>query len=176
MVTKKANCHRDMPLSRRLFLGGLAAAGPVAAAQPNKSEQSETDRANHAYQLRVDAAQLERDAPDVTHLNNGDEDRYLSKIGNYSKGLPHNDAGEVDLDAYKTLSHAMTTGQPADFEAITMGMADPAVQRKFGNPQAGMAFNLEGAHPQRLAMPPAPAFRRAEDAADGVGLYTPAPA
>ena len=160
-----------MPLSRRLFLGGLAAAGPVAAAQPNKSEQSETDRANHAYQVRVDAAQLERDAPDVAHLNNGDEDRYPSKIGNYSKGLPHNDVGEVDLNAYNTLSRAIATGQPADFEAITMGMADQALQRKFVNPQAGMAFNLEGADPQRLAMPPAPAFSSAEQAADVVELY-----
>jgi hypothetical protein len=171
MVNKKVNCPQDISLSRRLFLGGLAAAGPIAAAQPNRSELSETDRANQAYQLRVNAAQLERDAPDVTRLTNGDEDRYPSKIGNYSKGLPHNDAGEVDLDAYNTLSHAMTTGQPADFETITMGMADPALQRKFVNPQAGMAFNLEGADPQRLVIPPAPAFGSAEQAADVVELY-----
>jgi hypothetical protein len=164
MVTKHS-------LSRRLFIGGLAASGPVAAAEPNKSEQSDAARANQAYQIRVDAAQLERDAPGVIHLNNGDEDRYPSKIGNYSKGLPHNDAGEVDLNAYNTLSQAMTTGQPADFEAIVMGMADPALQRKFVNPQAGMAFNLEGADPHSLVMPPAPAFSSAEQAADVVELY-----
>jgi hypothetical protein len=167
MMIKQAKCHRDMPLSRRLFLGGLAAAGPIAAAQPNKSEQSETDRANQAYQLRVNAAQLERDAPGVTHANNGDEDLYPNRIGSYSKGLPHNDAGEVDLSAYNTLSRALTTGQPADFEVITMGMAD----RKFVNPQAGMAFNLEGADPQRLVMAPAPAFSSAEQAAEVVELY-----
>src|SRR5712692_2450870 len=119
MANDKVNCPHDISLSRRLFLGGLAVAGPVAAVQP---EQSGTDRENHAYRIRVDAAQLERHAPDPAHLNNGDEDRYPSKIGNYSKGLPHNDAGEVDLDAYNTLSHAIATGQPADFETITMGM------------------------------------------------------
>src|SRR5438874_4135491 len=107
--------HCEAPLSRRLFLGGLAVAGPVAATQPHQSEQSEADRVNHAYQIRVDAAQLERDAAGVAHANNGDEDLYPSKIGNYSKGLPHNDFGEVDLTAYNTLSRAMTTGQPADF-------------------------------------------------------------
>src|SRR6476660_7223818 len=138
------DCDPDTPLSRRLFLGGLAAVGPIAAAQPNRSAQSETARANQAYRIRLEAAQLERDIPEAAHPTNGDEDLYPNKIGNYSKGLPHDDAGEADPKAYETLLRALTTAQPADFEAIVMGSADPALQRKFVNPQAGMAFNLEG--------------------------------
>jgi hypothetical protein len=165
------DCHPDAPFSRRLFLGGIAAVGPIAAAQPNKSAQSETTRADQAYQIRLEAAQLERDIPQAAHPNNGDEDLYPNKIGNYTKGLPHDDAGEADPKAYETLLRALTTAQPADFEAIVMGSADPALQRKFVNPQAGMAFNLEGADPQHLAIPPAPAFSSAEQAADVVELY-----
>jgi len=77
----------------------------------------------------------------------------------------------VDLNAYSALLNALTTGRPADFEAIAMGSPDPASQRKFVNPQAGIAFNLEGADPQRLSIAPALAFNSAEQAADAVELY-----
>src|SRR5262245_36129342 len=110
-------------LARRLFLGGLAAAGAAAAtpSNPNNAADTEADRTAKAYQLRVDAARLERDAPITPPVNNGDEELYANKIGNYSKGLPHNDAGEVDVNAYAALLNACATGLAADFEAITMG-------------------------------------------------------
>src|SRR5438309_6529409 len=135
--------YPDAPLSRRFLLGGLAAAAAITPAEPETPQ--DRHRANRAYRIRVDAARLDRDAPSATPLTNGDEDRYSNKIGNYSKGLPHDDAGEVDLNAYNTLTHALTTQKPADFEAVIMGSADPALQRKFVNPQAGLAFNLESA-------------------------------
>jgi hypothetical protein len=167
------HCHSDAPLSRRLFLGGIAASTPLAAAQPHlkNSEQSDSSRSSQAYRIRVDAARIERDAPAATHLTNGDEDLYPSRIGNYSKGLPHNDFGEVDPNAYAAFLYALTTARPADFESIPMGSADPALQRKFVNPQAGMAFNLQGADSQHLSIAPAPAFSSAEQAADAVELY-----
>jgi hypothetical protein len=157
-------------LSRRIFLGGLAAAGPAAVAEQDLTP-ADRHRANQAYRIRVEAARLERDAPSSEQRNNGDEDRYPNRIGTYSKGLPHNDAGEVDLNAYATFSNAMTNREPADFEAIIMGSADPALQRKFVDPQAGMAFSLEGADSHHLTIPPAPAFDSAEQAADAVELY-----
>ena len=49
-----------------------------------------------------DAALAEYHLPIVSHPNNGDEDLYSNKIGNYSKGLPHNNVGEVDLTAYNS--------------------------------------------------------------------------
>src|SRR5438445_5211725 len=167
------NRNRNAPVARRLFLGGLAAVGTAAAAGPNSrnSAEPQDDRASQAYQLRVDAARLERDALPVQQVNNGDEDSFPNKIGNYSKGLPHNDFGEVDVNAYAAYRTALTTGLPTDFEAIPMGSADPASQRKFVNPQAGIAFNLEGADSHHLTIGPAPAFSSAEQAADTIELY-----
>ena len=103
------------PVSRRMFLGGLAATGSAVAARPNLNHPAETDadRARQAYQIRVDAAQLEWDAPSNTHATNGDEDSYPNRVGNFSKGLPHNEFGEVDLDNYGTLLNALTTGRPS---------------------------------------------------------------
>jgi hypothetical protein len=167
------NASPFFPLSRRVFLSGVAAAGSVAA-QPNENNQSQSDtahRTKEAYRIRVDAARLERDVHGDIQLDNGDEALYPTRIGNFTKGLPHNDAGEVDLNAYSTLQRALSSGRHADFEAIVMGSPDPASQRKFVNPQAGIAFNLEGADSHQLVIPPAPAFGSAEQAADAVELY-----
>src|SRR5262245_4908112 len=165
--------HPHTPVARRLFLGGLAAAGTAASSWPNtiRPAEPQEERATQAYQLRVDAARLERDASPVQQVNNGDEDSYPNKIANYSKGLPHNEFGEVDLNAYAAYLKALTTGLPEDFEMIPMGSADPASQRKFVNPQSGIAFNMEGADSHHLAIAPAPAFNSAEQAADAVELY-----
>ena len=40
------------------------------------------------------------------YIDNGDEARYPDKIGSCSKGLPHNNFGEVDHTAYATLTKA----------------------------------------------------------------------
>jgi hypothetical protein len=69
----------------------------------------------------VKAAAFERSQPLPPHLNNGDETTHLNRIGNYSKGLPHDQFGEVDPAAYNSLLQAVNTGQPADFQAITLG-------------------------------------------------------
>lgn len=162
-------------LTRRLLLGGIAGVSSAAASEPRQDNSARSDparhRANEAYRIRLQAAKFNRDLPSEAQPTNGDEERLSSKIGNYSKGLPHNDAGEVDLNAYSTLTYALTTGRPADFEGIIMGSLDLASQRKLVNPQAGMAFNMDGADPQRLTMPAAPAFSSAEQAADAVELY-----
>lgn len=60
------------------------------------------------------------------HHNNGDEERYrrpngkLSYIGNFSKGLRHNYAGEVITDAYQAMVRAMYSADPALFERTAM--------------------------------------------------------
>jgi hypothetical protein len=78
-------------------------------------------RRKRAYRLRQKAAEFQRNLLLPAHPTNGDEELYLNKIGSYSKGLPHNRLGEVDLRAYETLLFALSTGQPAAFEAIPMG-------------------------------------------------------
>ncbi|HSE98788.1 MAG TPA: vanadium-dependent haloperoxidase [Blastocatellia bacterium] len=118
-------------------------------------------RRNQAYQIRLDAARSEKNIPVVDHPANGDELLYANRIANYSKGLPHNSLGEVDLAAYASLIRAISTGNPAVFESINLGGSV-----KLTNPQAGLAFDMQGPDSHSLTMRPAPAFSSAEEAAE----------
>ena len=123
-------------------------------------------RINQAFQIRIRAAEFEKNLPFPNHTCNGDEELYPNKIASYSKGLPHNNLGEVDLDAYHALIRSLTTGNPADFEHIHLGG-----DRKLVNPQAALAFGLEGPDSHHLAIPPAPTFSSAEEASEMGELY-----
>ena len=127
-------------------------------------------RREQAFQVREDAALFQRQFPIPDHPTNTDEDELPNKIGNYSKGLPHNSLGEVDPTAYASLIHALSTGKPEDFDAIIMGCSDPG-HRKLVDPQAGLACDLQGTDSHQCAIPPAPAFSSAEEAAEMVELY-----
>ena len=113
----------------------------------------------------------QRDLAIPADPSNGDEERYPNKIGTFTKGLPHNQLGEVDLNAYNAVIRAMSSGSPADMENIPMGWPDPAKQRKLVDPQAGLAFSLEGSDPQVFPFPAPPAFDSAEEAGELVELY-----
>jgi hypothetical protein len=123
-------------------------------------------RERQAFNLRVEVAERQKDLPLADHPTNGDEERYPNKIASFTKGLPHNNLGEVDLNAYNALLRAVSTGQPADYEAIPLGGP-----RKLINPQAGLAFELEGPDSHSLTMPAPPAFASAEAAGEMVELY-----
>ncbi|MGA8593941.1 MAG: vanadium-dependent haloperoxidase [Bryobacteraceae bacterium] len=123
-------------------------------------------RADMSEQIRDTAAQNERNLPIPTHPDNGDETLYHTKVGNYSKGLPHNSHGEVDLNAYQSMLTAMNSGNVTDFENIVLGGAVPLV-----DPQAGLAYDLEGTDSHQLSMPPAPALISDVKAAEAVELY-----
>jgi len=187
-IHKNALPHNSSPekgaahaLPRREFfrLGSLTAAASLSLpallknspANAGETPNGPGQRRNRAYQIRQQAAmsQMQQGAP--AHPNNGDELAYPNKIGNFSKGLPHNALGEVDLNAYQAFSHASITGDPADFEAIPMGCPDLARRSKLVNPQAGLAFDLEGADSHSLAMLPAPAFSSAQEASEIVENY-----
>ncbi|MBI3927630.1 MAG: vanadium-dependent haloperoxidase [Armatimonadetes bacterium] len=116
--------------------------------------------------MRFDCAQtaFDRGVPD--HSSNGDEGRLPGFIGNYSKGLPHNLLGGVDPNAYQALLGAVNQGTFAAFEGVPMGG-----QRLLTNPLAGMAFDLEGPDSHALAVPPAPSFDSAAQAADMAEVY-----
>jgi hypothetical protein len=100
-----------------------------------------------------------------------DEHSRLNLIGNYHKGLPHDDHGEVDPGAYLSLLRAVLSGKPADFEAIPLGYG--RFGRKLTNPQAGLATDLEGPKPADpdLTMAPPPRLGSAAEAAEAVELY-----
>jgi hypothetical protein len=133
--------------------------------------QSRLTRANLAYRLRCKAALSQRRLQPALHPTNGDEERYPSRIGNFSKGLPHNAIGEVDPFAYTAWLKALKKGKPAYFEAIPMGASSPSLQRKFVNPQSALAFDLQGADSHALAVPPPPAFASNEAAGEMVENY-----
>jgi hypothetical protein len=119
-----------------------------------------------AYKCRMTAAKMARDRPLVYHINNGDEDLYPNKIGSYSKGLPHNALGEVNLAAYATLVRAQQSQQFSDFENIQLAGA-----RKLTSPMAGLAMDLEGPDSHHVTLPPAPKLASAETAGEAVELY-----
>lgn len=96
-----------------------------------------------------------RDLEPKINRNNGEEDTLrdpdtgeLIYAANYTKGMPHDAIGEVDPDAYKALLKAVDSQDPADFEAIPIGPGSqpgPQIElRRYVDPQAGVAFDLEG--------------------------------
>jgi len=171
-------------LSRRNFLHGVGgatvatlaaqalnvrAATPAAAAAQAAPAPvlTPSQRRTAARQTRMDAAQMAYSRPVAAAVTNGEEGDYGGKrLGNFSKGLPHNSLGEVDLAAYTALLHALDTASNADFEAVPMGGV-----RRLTSPQAGMAFDLEGPDAQDLAIRPAPRIDSAEEAGEMAELY-----
>ena len=143
---------------------------PAPAPPPPYGVQTSAARADTAEKIRCDAAKFERHVPLPTHADNGDEALYPNKIGSYSKGLPHNSFGEVDPAAYAALSMAVTSGLPADFQAIPLG-GPLGGSVKLVNPQAGLAFDLMGADSHALSIPPAPKVASAVRASEMVELY-----
>lgn len=119
---------------------------------------------------RLDAANLRNSQPDATQTPNGDES-YPDFRGSFSKGLPHDNLGEVDPAEYvkfKTIftdALAGNTDIQNKLEALTMG-APPVSRRKWVDPQGGLAVSLDGADPRKLSIPAAPKFNSAEIAAE----------
>lgn len=163
--------------NRRAFLGkvGVAGAATLAAGVIGVEPLLETERtqvraatgsnqrANECAKLRRDAAiaGLQATPQNLQHPNNQDESLYPNKLGSYSKGLPHNNDGTVVLSAYEALVKALNSGAPSDFDAIPLGGA-----RLLTNPQAGLAFDMQGPDAHALVQPPAPAFASRAQAAE----------
>src|SRR5688572_8135720 len=100
-------------LGRRRFLSraGAGAAAPATvsatagmaipalageadeAGTARESAAAAANRVKKSYQYRMSAAKMARRRPLVAHVNNGDDERYASKAGSYSKGLPHDERG-----------------------------------------------------------------------------------
>lgn len=123
-------------------------------------------RRNDAYSLRNAAASAQAEVTYGTQETNEDEGLYADYRASFTKGLPHNNLGEVDTAAYDTLLGALETGQTQDFEAIPLGGT-----RKLANPQGAYRFELVGLDSHKTFMRPAPAFESAETAAEMCELY-----
>lgn len=187
------NIQRDAPvedsssvnsLGRREFIGniGMVTTATLAASVLGLSSISDDiipeakaaeigplnphQRRRQAFRVRRQAAVFQKNLPLPDHPCNGDEGLYPDKIGNYTKGLPHNSLGEVDIDAYDALLNALSSGSPDDFERVPI-----SGDIKLKNPQSGLAFDLIGSDSHHLGIPPAPTFNSAEEAAEIAELY-----
>lgn len=120
-------------------------------------------RAWSAYRLRVSSATRNfRDAAIPVPVDNGDEERYADFRNSFSKGLPHNELGEVDPAAYNQLLEAIETADPERFENLTMGVGD----RRLANPQGMYNFYLEGRDTNTFFLAPAAEFASAFQACE----------
>jgi membrane-associated phospholipid phosphatase len=132
---------------------------------PSRAERRERAKERREESIR---ANLE-DRPLVPHPTNDDESRFgeaVNYFASYSKGLPHDEYGETDPEAYETLHDALTAENGGDFEAVPQ----PGV-RPLTNPEAAVSYNPVGLDPNDVYGPAPPAFDSAETAAEMVELY-----
>jgi membrane-associated phospholipid phosphatase len=161
--------------NRRSFLGGVAGLAtlpsPVLGWSPASLHQGlgdETgeDRATRAWQLRIAAADRQRQRPVPIHETNGDEERYPNRIGSFSKTLPHDARGEVDRVAYQRYREILDVAKTEDFEQIPVGG-----EGRLTSPQAGLAYELIGSDASTFIQPPPPAFASAALMAELIENY-----
>lgn len=118
-------------------------------------------RREASKRIRIRAAESRENAPAPAHQNNGDEARYAAQnhYASFSKGLQHDPAtGEVVEASYQSLLAALASGRFSDFEEIIPGVP-PNQSVKLTDPQAGLAFDLEGIDGHQVTLPPAYTFR-----------------
>lgn len=103
------------------------------------------------------------------HPQNDDEQRFgreYNYFAAYSKGLPHDEHGEVDPAAFEALKAALKAPEGGDFDAVPV----PGV-RPLTNPEAAISYNTMGLDPNDVYCVAAPPFDSAETAAEMVELY-----
>ncbi|WP_223155169.1 vanadium-dependent haloperoxidase [Alkalibacillus aidingensis] len=119
-----------------------------------------------AFQIRLNNAENKRDSPVPDHTCNNDEQTYSNKIGNYSKGLPHDQSGLVKTSAYNAIINALKSGKPDSFETIPLGG-----DLKLANPQAAYAFDLLGYDSHHFPIPNPPSIDSSWHASEMAELY-----
>jgi hypothetical protein len=108
----------------------------------------------------------EADTLPVMHVSNGEENLYPNYLGNYSKGLSHNEFGEVDPVVYRQYLRALLSENPDEIDRIPL-----AGERPLTNPQAGLAVDAVGPPSHAMTVPPAPRMDSAELSAEATELY-----
>lgn len=148
-------------IRKMAVLAALPVAGRAASRNPPLGSRQE-----QALRLRESAALFQSQQPAASHPTNGDESSLPKYIGNFSKGLPHTQLGEVQPSAYQSLVAALQTGTVAAMEGIERGSG-----AKLVDPLAGLAFQMEGVDSHCLGIPAPPAFSSAAAADEMVELY-----
>lgn len=166
-------------ITRRSFLSGVGLAVAAGMAAPKTHVFGETirpirkvkatfsdrgSRVAEAKKVRDVAARIALNYEVPIHQNNGEESDY-PYIATYTKGMIHNDLGEVDLSCWNAFAKAIQSGRLSDFEKI------PGNNRLLKDPLAGLCFELEGSDPTLFTMRPAPRIDSAENSAEMGELY-----
>jgi hypothetical protein len=129
-------------------------------------------RRAEALTIRIGAALSANKRPHPAHVSNGDEARYPNGIASFTKGLEHAPlTGEVsDPAQFKRLVKALNEEKFDRLDSLPP-VAGVTRQRKFVNPQSGIAFDLEGPDAEAVTLPPAPRLDSAQLAGETVELY-----
>ena len=150
--------NNDSAVDRRGFIKTASAAVAAGAAAGSVAITNETSaaptpspmpgggsREQDAFDIRVEAAQLQLDASMGLPVqeSNGDDERYEDEAyyASFTKTLPHNEIGEVDPAAYQAMLAAADSGDPADWDAVPL--SDVAA-RRLANPQGALRFSFTG--------------------------------
>lgn len=152
--------------SRREFLATSALVAGMGLAPP--SPPAGSDRRKRALTIREEAARTHFLAELAANGSNGDERRYADKRASFSKTLPHNANGEVDVPAFSQLVAIVERGDPAGFEQLPR---DPLAVKRLNNPQAMYAYDFVASDSHATYVAPAPAFASAQMAAEMGELY-----
>jgi hypothetical protein len=173
--------------TRRSFLGKVGGATAVALTvgiplEPlfeGKGGQAEASVVNYgsgsrayaSYDYRKDTAQDNN--LDIGKLpDNGDLHRFTDYSGNWSKCLKHDALGIPNHAAYRSLLHALQTGDFDDLENIMVGNpGGDGFTSTMNGPMGAMSFDLEGPDSHATNIPPAPSVTSAQTAAEAVEHY-----
>lgn len=170
---------RQHAWSRRAFVASVGVAGlaggvapeaaafsPASAAGLDEAASLEDGLIRRTLDVRVSTARANAARPRPASPANGDEERYPNRIGSDTRGLPHDERGEVDPSAWRTFIAALRSGDPAEFEKLPLGGA-----RKHLNPTGSLAASLSGLAPPQFSIPPAHALASSALAAEAVEIY-----
>ena len=177
----KADSASPLRFSRRALLEGSASSAlgaaalgwssPVIGAGTTRSADSAGGgslRQMATFRIRQAAAQAYLDEQVPSHRSNGDEARYADKRASFAKTLPHNDAGEVDTEAFARFVSVLSSADPHAFEALPR---DPAAEVQLNDPQATYAFDLAGLDGAATSLDPPPTFASPLMATEMAELY-----
>jgi membrane-associated phospholipid phosphatase len=139
----------------------------IARASASPAATPAQQRQDNAYDIRVKQAYNQYKVTPDEHVNNDDETTHPEYFAQFSKGLQHDEHGNPIQASYESLLTAVSTGSTLDYDAIITGHTDARLK----NPQAAVAYDLEGADTHVLSIPSAPAFSSAWRAGEAVENY-----
>ncbi len=142
-----------------------------SARRPDRSLNGEF-RAIAAANLKVEMAEQHFNETIVLpgQKDNRDERRYKDEryLASYSKALPCNYFGEVEVNAFQKLRRAMRRGRESDFRNIEL---DEDADRRLVSPQAAFKFEPSALDSHATRINPSYQFRSAELAAQAGEVY-----